>query len=171
MIDTKAFRTFSSGLSVVSSSDGMHQSGCVINTGLQLTSSPFQIMACANKENYTEQIMEASGHFALATLTQEADMSYIGRFGFHTGKTFDKYGGSDTHCTELGDPYVTECVAGLFSCEIVKKIDVGTHMLFVGEVKDTQVISDAPLLTYEYYHSTLKGKTPSKASSFLPDDK
>jgi hypothetical protein len=37
----------------------------------------------------------------------------------------------------------------------------------VGEVKDAEVLSDVTPMTYGYYHSVLKGKTPPKASSFI----
>jgi hypothetical protein len=40
-------------------------------------------------------------------------------------------------------------------------------MVFVGEVADAEVLSDAEPLTYAYYHSVLKGKTPPKASSYV----
>jgi ferric-chelate reductase [NAD(P)H] len=37
----------------------------------------------------------------------------------------------------------------------------------VGEVEDAKNLSDVPVMTYAYYHSVLKGKTPPKASSFI----
>lgn len=168
-MDPKALFRFTSGLYVVSASDGSRESGCVINTGLQLTSDPIQVMVAVNKENFTEGIIEQAGHFALVPLTQEADMPFIGRFGFRSGATFAKYAGDDTLRTEYGDPYVEKNAAALLSCKVVSTLDVGTHMVFVGKVTDARTISDAPLLSYAYYHSTLKGKTPPKASSFVPE--
>lgn len=165
----KALFKFTSGLYVVSASDGSRESGCVINTGLQLTSKPLQVMVAVNKDNFTEGVIEQAGHFALVPLTQEADMPFIGRFGFRTGANFAKYAGEDTLHTSLGDPYVAQNAAAVLACKVVQKLDVGTHMVFVGEVADAEVLSSAPLLTYAYYHSTLKGKTPPKASSFVPE--
>ena len=43
---------------------------------------------------------------------------------------------------------------------------MGTHLLFIGDVVDARRLSDEEPLTYGYYHSTLKGKTPPKASSY-----
>jgi flavin reductase (DIM6/NTAB) family NADH-FMN oxidoreductase RutF len=57
----------------------------------------------------------------------------------------------------------------VLACEVVQTLDVGTHMIFVGEVKDAEVLSDATPMTYAYYHSTLKGKTPPKASSYVKE--
>jgi ferric-chelate reductase [NAD(P)H] len=166
-MDKSALYKFSSGLYVVSADDGTRKSGCVINTGLQLTSAPLQVMVAVNKENYTEGVIDAAGHFALTPLTQEADMPFIGRFGFRTGADFDKYPDPDTRRTVLGDPYEEKCAAAVLACRVVQRLDVGTHMVFVGEVADAEVLSDAEPLTYAYYHSVLKGKTPPKASSYV----
>ena len=43
---------------------------------------------------------------------------------------------------------------------------MGTHYLFIGEVSDARKLSDEEPITYGYYHTTLKGKTPPKASSY-----
>jgi hypothetical protein len=37
----------------------------------------------------------------------------------------------------------------------------------VGEVKDAEVLCNETPMTYTYYHTVLKGKTPPKASSFV----
>lgn len=94
-------------------------------------------------------------------------MIYIGNFGFRTSANFDKFERYEERQTALGMPYVPEHATALFSCRLVKTIDVGTHLLFVGEVEDAQKLSDEPPLTYDYYHKVLKGKTPPKASSYI----
>lgn len=166
-MDARALFKFSSGLYVVSAKVGDDYGACVINTGLQLTSTPLQIEVVVNKQNHTQGVIERAGHFALTAITQEADMPYIGRFGFRSSTDFDKFGGIEVAETVLGDPYTPACAACVVACEVVQTLDVGTHMIFVGEVKDAEVLSDAEPLTYAYYHSTLKGKTPPKASSYI----
>ncbi len=168
-MDPKAMFKFSSGLYVVSARDGEDYGACVINTGLQLTSAPLQVEVVVNKQNHTEGVIERAGHFALTAITQEADMPYIGRFGFRTSTDFDKFGGIECRETVLGDPYTPACAACVVACEVVQTLDVGTHVIFVGEVKDAEVLSDAEPLTYAYYHAVLKGKTPPKASSYVAE--
>ena len=58
------------------------------------------------------------------------------------------------------------CAAAVIACEVVQTLDVGTHIIFVGRVVDAQSLSDEPPLTYAYYHTILKGKTPPRASSY-----
>ena len=168
-MDAKALFKFSSGLYVVSASDGEDVGACVINTGLQLTSEPLQVEVVVNKQNHTESVIARAGHFALTTITQEADMPYIGRFGFRTSTNFDKFAGIETRQTILGDPFTPACASSVVACEVVQTLDVGTHTIFVGEVKDAEVLSDAEALTYAYYHGVLKGKTPPKASSYVAE--
>ena len=168
-MDPKAMFKFSSGLYVVSARDGEDYGACVINTGLQLTSTPLQVEVVVNKQNHTEGVIERAGHFALTAITQEADMPYIGRFGFRTSTNFDKFGGIECRKTVLGDPFTPVAAACVLACEVVQTLDVGTHTIFVGEVKDAEVLSDAAPMTYAYYHGTLKGKTPPKASSYVAE--
>lgn len=168
-MDTSALYKLTSGLYVVSTQDGDTVSACLINTGLQLTSVPLQIQAVVNKENYTEGVLERSGHFALTLVSEKADMPYIGRFGFRTSRDFAKFDGVAVEHTVLGDPYTPDNAVAVIACKVVQTLDVGTHMLFVGEVVDAVSLSDDPHMTYSYYHTVLKGKTPPKASAYIPD--
>ncbi|WP_058270588.1 flavin reductase family protein [Olsenella massiliensis] len=167
LFDERALFKFTSGLYVVSAADGDEVGACIINTGLQVTSKPFQVQVVVNKENHTEQVIEKAGHFALCPLTQDVDMLYIGRFGFRSSADIDKFDGVKTETTSLGDPYECEHAASVIACEVRQTLDVGTHMIFVGEVKEARPLSDVEPLTYGYYHTVLKGKTPPKASSYI----
>ncbi len=168
-MDKAALRKFSSGLYVVSAKAEDGVGACLINTGLQVTSTPLQVAVTVNKENYTTGVLQAAGHFALAVVDETADMPFIGRFGFRTSANFDKFEGISSAIAPTGDPYPTEHVCGYVACEVCQVVDCGTHLMFVGEVADAGTLSDAPAMTYAYYHSVLKGKTPPKASSYLGD--
>ena len=168
-MDATALYTFVSGLYVVSAEADGEVGACVINTGLQVTSTPLQVQVVVNKQNHTESVIGKAGHFALTVVTEEADMLYIGRFGFRSSATFDKFADGVPARTVLGDPYEPTCAAAVIACKVVQTLDVGTHTIFVGEVVDAERIEGAAApMSYGYYHSTLKGKTPPKASSFVP---
>ena len=166
-MDVSALFKFSSGLYVVSADDGERVGACLVNTGLQVTSSPLQVSVTVNKENFTEGVIERAGHFSLAVVDESADMLFVGRFGFRTSATEDKYDGISSATATTGDPYPTERVCSYVACNVVQTLDVGTHVTFVGEVVDAGNLSDVAPMTYAYYHGTLKGKTPPKASSYI----
>ena len=166
VMDKTAFFTMPSGLYVVSSAADGLRAGCVINTAVQVTSMPPRISVAVNKDNVTSGVIASAGAFALTVIDQTADMLYIGNFGFRTSSDYDKFAKYETRETALGMPYVPEHAAALFSCRLIDTVDVGTHLLFIGEVEDAERLSDEAPLTYDYYHKVLKGKTPPKASSY-----
>lgn len=166
-MDATALFRFTSGLYIVSAKAGEDKGACVINTGLQVTSTPLQVEVVVNKQNYTCGVIEKAGHFALTPITEEADMLHIGRFGFRTSADFDKFDGIESAETILGDPYTPVAAACVIACDVVQTLDVGTHLVFIGEVKDAANLSNAAPMTYSYYHTHLKGKTPPKASSYV----
>ena len=166
VMDKTAFFTMPSGLYVVSAAADGLRAGCVINTAVQVTSTPSRISVAVNKENVTSGVISSAKAFALTVIDQTADMLYIGNFGFRTSSDYDKFAKYETRETALGMPYVPEHAAALFSCRLIDTVDVGTHLLFIGEVEDAERLSAETPLTYDYYHKVLKGKTPPKASSY-----
>lgn len=166
-MDASALFKFSSGLYVVSANDGERAGACLVNTGLQVTAEPLQVSVTVNKENFTCGAIERAGHFTLAVLDESADMLFVGRFGFRSSADYDKFDGIASAVATTGDPYPTEHVCSYVACNVVKTLDVGTHITFVGEVVDAGNLSDVAPMTYAYYHGTLKGKTPPRASSYV----
>ena len=168
-MDRTAFFTMPSGLYVVSAADGELKAACVINTAVQVTSQPPRVSVAVNKDNVTAGVIERARAFALTVIDQSADMIYIGNFGFKTSSNFDKFARYETRETTLGMPYTPEHACAVFSCKLVETIDVGTHLLFIGEIEDAEKLGDGAPLTYDCYRRVLKGKTPPKASSYIAD--
>ena len=59
-----------------------------------------------------------------------------------------------------------EHTAARYSCKVTDTLDLGTHILIVGEVTETEILSDEPVMTYDYYHRVVKGGTPPTAPSY-----
>ena len=169
MVDPTVLFTLSYGLYIVSSASEDGDAGCIINTATQVTSSPIQVMVALNKDNVTCQRIVESGHFALTMLDETSDMPFIGRFGFRNSNDFKKFEGIECRRDEFGDPWTPEHACGMLGCAVAQTVDVGTHLLFVGEVTETEHLSKEKPLTYAYYHGVLKGKTPPKASSYVAE--
>ncbi|MBQ9003430.1 MAG: flavin reductase [Eggerthellaceae bacterium] len=167
-IDIKAFRSLSCGLYVVSAKGGDKVAGCIVNTFLQVTSTPARVTIAINKENFTTGVICEAGRFEASVLAESAPMELIGRFGFHTSADTDKFADTQHAIDPYGVPYVTEHSVAHFGVRVIDKVDVGTHYVFVGEVEDAEVLSDEQPMTYAYYHLVKGGKTPPKASSYEP---
>ena len=165
-MDLTAFFKMSYGLYVVSAAADGERAGCLINTAVQVTAEPPRISVAVNKDNVTAGVIERAGAFTVTVVDMTADMPYLGNFGFRTSANYDKFEKYGCETSAVGSPFSPEHACAVFACRLVDTVDVGTHNLYIGEVVDARKLSDAEPLTYAYYHGTLKGKTPPKASSY-----
>lgn len=165
-MDSTAFFKLTYGLYVVSTTLNGKDAGCIVNTLYQVTAEPAKLSVTINKDNATEQMIEKSGRFAAVALTTSADMDLIGRFGFHSSRDTDKFEGYSVHRDANDMPTITEHVAARYSCRVVNQLDLGSHVLFVGEVCEAENISELEVMTYSYYHQVKKGLTPKGAPSY-----
>jgi len=156
MIDTKATRTLSYGLFVLTTREGEKDSGCIINTAQQISSDPLTIGITVNKQNYTHDMILCSKKFCVSVIDESADFELFKRFGFQSGRTTDKFQGMEIHRTENGLPYVMQSCNAFFSCSVLQTVDCGTHTLFIARVSEAQVLSDRPSATYAYYFAHIK---------------
>lgn len=170
MIDTKAFRSLSYGLYIVTAESEGKRAGCVVNTFAQVTSTPAQASIAINKENATTGVILAAGQFEVSVLAQDAPMELIGRFGFHSSVDIDKFAETHVEEDEAGVPYVSEHAVAHFRVRIKETLDLGTHVFIMGEVEESAVLSQDEPMTYAYYHQVKGGKTPPKASSYEAPD-
>ena len=170
MIDTKAFHAMSYGLYLITTLDGEGDAarsvGCVVNTLVQVTSKPPRVSVAINKENHTAACVQKTRRFAATVLAKDAAMELIGAFGFRSSVEIDKFEGFATAYDEAGMPYIAEQCVARFSVEVADIVDVGTHLLFIGDVVESAVESAEEPMTYAYYHQVKGGKTPPKASSY-----
>jgi len=167
-MDITALFQLSYGLYLLTASHDGKDNGCIINTACQVTNTPNRVAVTVNKDNLTCRLIEESGHFAVNVLTEDAHMEFIGRMGFQSGRDIEKFAGMEMSRTALGDPIFSDSreVGAYLSCRVTGKMDVGTHILFVGEMEEAEKTGFGTPMTYAYYHQVKKGATPPKASSF-----
>ena len=152
------------GLYIVTSSADGKDGGLIVNTVFQVTAQPARVAISVNKESFTHELIQKSGIFAAMPLEQQTDLPFIGRFGFRTMRNFDKFAGLQTWRGVLGAPIVKEHTLSFLEAEVEQTVDVGTHTLFIGKVKNAGENAVGKPLTYEYYHTVIKGKTPKGAT-------
>lgn len=164
-MDGKAMFSLTYGLYVITADDGTRRSGCVANTLAQVTSKPAQLSVALNKDNFTTSVIRSAGRFTAAVLTESAGMDVIRNFGFQSGRDADKFAGGN-YPLFGGAPAPAEHVAAVFSVRVDHTLDLGTHILFAGEVEDAETRASEPVMTYAYYHAVKKGETPKNAPSY-----
>lgn len=165
-LDFRVFNEVSYGLYVVTSMLGDRVNGQVVNTVLQVTSSPPQFAVIINKKNLTHDFIMSSSVFGVSILSVEAPMTFIGLFGFRSGRDVDKLSQVGWTRGITGAPLVTDYSLGVMEARVNRLVDVGTHTLFVGEIVAAQTLGGGRPMTYDYYHTHLKGKTAKNAPTF-----
>ncbi|MBP3728743.1 MAG: flavin reductase [Lachnospiraceae bacterium] len=148
------------GLYVVTSHDGQKDNGCIVNTVVQLTSSPNRVAVCINKQNYTHHIVEQTGKLNLNCLSVEAPFSVFQEFGFVSGRAADKFAGKKVNRSDNGLVYLDQYINAYLSLRVEEHKDMGTHGLFICSVTESKVISQAESMTYSYYQSNVKPRPP-----------
>ena len=144
------------GLYVLTAKDAS-DNGCIIDAAAQVANDPARIAVSVQKGNYTRQIIEATGKFNLSVLTEDTPFDTIKRFGMQSGRDVDKFDGFPaTKRSHNGLLYVTENTNALISCKVISKTDLGSHMMFIGEVTESKVLDNNPSLTYAHYRNSLK---------------
>jgi ferric-chelate reductase [NAD(P)H] len=155
------------GLFIVSSINADKRlNGQIATVVFQVTCEPNRIATCLNKETLTHSYVKQSGVFSVSTLAQDADLKFIGHFGFKSGRDVYKFDNVRYDVLSTGAPIVLDHTVGGLDCRVDYTLDVGTHELFVGRVLDVKHINDKVPMTYDYYHRVVKGKTHKNAPTY-----
>ena len=167
-MDPNIFHALSYGLYIVSTRYGEKKNGYVANTVFQVTAEPAQVAISCNKKNLSSSLIAGSGYFSVSVLAQNASKEIIGRFGFKSGEKTNKFEETAFFETDHNIPVVTEDCVAWFLCKVIKTIDTGTHLLFIGEMLKGDIIdTDQPPLTYDYYRKARHGRSPKNAPTYL----
>jgi flavin reductase (DIM6/NTAB) family NADH-FMN oxidoreductase RutF/rubredoxin len=156
-MDQAVMNTISYGLYLLTGKWGEKRNGCIINTAMQVTSNPNRIFISVNKQNYTCEMIQNCGIFNLNMLSEKAPFSLFERFGFASGRDTDKFSGFDAWKSVANTlPVLTKYSCSYLSAVVTSEIDAGTHMLFLADVVDGEMLSSDPAMTYAYYHAHVK---------------
>jgi flavin reductase (DIM6/NTAB) family NADH-FMN oxidoreductase RutF/rubredoxin len=167
----KAFHKLSYGLYIIATELNGKKFGYVGNTAFQVTSEPAQIVISSHKNNFTTSKILESRKFSISVLKKEVNTSLIGEFGFMSGSDIDKFRNHDTITSVTGAPIILDSSVAWFDCKVVNSIDVGSHILILGEVLDSDVLSGEEPLTYDYYREKYKMLAPKNAPTYVEKEK
>ena len=143
---------------VITASDGK-DNGCIANTCFQVASNPIRLAISMQMGNLTREIVESTGKFNVSVLTEDVPFETIRHFGMQTGREVDKFadfvGFERSH---NGLIYLTEHTNAMFSCKVKEMTNLGSHMMFIGEVTEAKVLGEGNSCTYAHYHKAIRPK-------------
>jgi len=171
-MNIEAFFKITYGLYIVTSKKDDLLNGHISNTVFQVTAEPPQFAVCSNKDNLTTDYIIQSGVFAVSIIEQDVDLQYIGRYGFKSGKDFNKFQYVNYKIGKTGAPIVLDKTVAYFECEVVQTFDVGSHIIFIGKVVDSEIIDESKIpLTYSHYRNVIKGVSPKNSPTYIDKSK
>jgi flavin reductase (DIM6/NTAB) family NADH-FMN oxidoreductase RutF/rubredoxin len=165
-MNSKALQKIEYGMFVVCSKKDGAFNGQIANTVFQVAADPALIAVSLAKLNLTHDFVTASKAFTVSVLTREATMPFIGRFGFKSGRTIDKFKETGYRTGTTGIPIVTDFAAAFFEATVITSLDTPTHTVFIGTIVDADLLSAGEPMTYAYYHAIKGGLTPKNAPTF-----
>lgn len=172
MINLEALFKISYGLYIVSSGDSKQGNGFISNTVFQLTAEPAQFATCCSKNNFTTELIIKAGAFSVSVLHKDTQSAIYERFGYKSGKDINKMEGVGVKYGQTGIPIVMNDAIAFLECKVVQTIDVGTHLLFIGELVQSEIIDNTKeALTYAYYREVKKGVAPKNAPTYIDQSK
>ncbi len=165
-IDMKALFSMTYGMYIVSTVWDGKLNGQIANAAMQITAEPKCVTTCINKANLTTDMVKESGVFSISVLEFDVPMTFLGQFGFKSGRDINKFENVNYLTGMTGAPMVTDWSIAVFEARVCHSLELPTHMLFVGEVVSAKFLKEAKPLTYADYHSVKKGKSPKTAPTF-----
>ena len=131
--------------------------GCIVNNCVQVAGDPTRLMISCQMGNLTREMIEKTGKFNVSVLTEDVPFETIRHFGMQSGRDVDKFAdftSVERSCNGLY--YLTENVNAMFSCKVMEKKDLGSHMMFIGEITESKVLGKGAPCTYAHYHKAIK---------------
>ena len=166
-----ALQKLSYGLYVVTSKKGERLNGQIANTVFQVTSEPPTVAVSINQNNLTWEFIKESKAFAVSILSQDTPLSFIGRFGFKSGRDLDKLDGINYRIGQTKIPIVINNAVSYLEAKVTKELDAGTHTIFVGKIINADILNEKTCMTYDYYRQVKRGTIPKAAPSYIEEKK
>ena len=166
-MNLKALHKLGYGLYVVGSKREGKFNFQIANTVFQVCSEPPVIAVAINRQNLTHDFIVTSKAFTVSVLSQDTPLSFIGHFGFKSGRDTDKLKGIDYKLGETKAPIILDHALAYFEAKLIDHLDVGTHTIFVGELVAADIVKEGEPMTYTYYHQVKRGTTPKTAPSYI----
>ena len=165
-MDTNALFKIGYGLYVLTANDNGKDNGCIINTVMQVTSDPCQVAIAVNKKNFTTNMIHNTRKFNISVLSENTKFDTFKHFGFQSGAEVDKFQNyTDIERTPNGLLYITRDTNAFMSAYVQQEIDLGTHILFIGQLVASEILSEVPTVTYDYYQKNIKPKPEASKKS------
>jgi flavin reductase (DIM6/NTAB) family NADH-FMN oxidoreductase RutF len=138
---------WASGVTIVTTCQSTTPIGMTASSFTSVSLQPPQVLVCIGYQALTHAAIAASGYFAVNLLAVE-QFQWGLRFAGLIPEIADRFAGISYSTARTGAPILPGVVAWV-DCQVRHAIDSGDHTIYIGDVVDGAVYSDAaPLLYY-----------------------
>ncbi len=134
-----------SGCSILTVEDDGESTGVLVSWVQQASFEPPAITVCLKRGRPVAGLVDRSQRFLLNVIGEDPSQMFK-----HFGKGFsleqDAFSGLAVRSTEFG-PLIESCIAHL-GCQLIEKVSVGDHDVYVAEVVGAGVVEDARPYTH-----------------------
>lgn len=167
-MNNKAFHKLTYGLFILTAHENGKDNGCIVNTVMQVTTSPNRIVVAVNKNNYTCGMISRTGIFNVSVLTENSKFDTYKHWGFQSGADTDKCESISYRRADNGAVYIADECNAYICAKVVSATDLGTHILFLADVCEAEVLGDGESVSYAYYQKNIKpAPAPQKKKGFI----
>jgi len=168
LVDENALFKVQYGLYIVTAADGKKLNGQIATTVMQVTYDPVvKISVCLSKNTLTHEMIAKTKKLGVTVLEQATPMDFIGKFGFKSGREVEKFTDVKFEKGVTKVPLVLDHGLVIMEGEVEKSFDIGSHTIFVAELKSCRAIAKGPAMTYEYYYTVMRGRSPENAPTYI----
>jgi len=168
MLDLESLFKLSYPMCIICSKKDDRFAGCIVNTVFQIVPAPLLVAVSVNKKSLTHEYITDSKVFTISVLAESTPMSFIGRFGFRTGRDIDKFKQAKYKTGQRGAPIILDNAVSFIEAKVLDAIEVETHTLFISEIIACETIDDGKIpMTYTYYRDVKHGRTPRTAATYI----
>jgi len=168
MLDLESLFKLNYPMCIICSKKGDRFAGCIVNAVFQIVPEPLMVAVSVNKKSLTHEYITDSKVFTISVLAESTPMSFIGRFGFRTGRDINKFKQAKYKTGQTGPPIILDNTVSFIEAKVLDAIDVETHTLFIGEITACETIDDDKIpMTYTYYRDVKHGRTPRTAATYI----
>lgn len=145
----KGMRHLAGGVTLITTRcDGL-RGGLTATAVCSVSAEPPQLLACVNKTASAHDAIGKSGIFAVNVLSTRhiaLALRFSGQDGIDGDARFEDKG--NWRILKTGAPSLADALVS-FDCEVGKRVDVGTHTIYIGRIVDVALSEGSPLIYSE----------------------
>jgi flavin reductase (DIM6/NTAB) family NADH-FMN oxidoreductase RutF len=159
MLDPESFRQtmrhWTTGISIFAAHHQGMIHGMTVSSFTSVALEPPQVLASIQKGTRTYELADLSGAFSITILSTD-QLEISERFAGRLEEDQDRFEDLSTETLVTGSPFIQGGLAYL-DCRVRQQVDLGSHMIFIGEVVAVREFDrHKPLLYYNRAYRMLQ---------------